>query len=81
MRRDREDLTAQRERMTQATHDLCAALSALTVSCQYANRALRGLRPTLDLTEVHADHRRVCRAEEAYDLAALDLRTAAGEDA
>jgi hypothetical protein len=83
-RPDREDLTAQRERLAAARTDLHTALEkvqreALTAARLVASRAK--LPPMPDLTNYLAAHQAVLRAEEAHDLARLDLDTAGGADA
>jgi predicted RNase H-like HicB family nuclease len=80
-RPDREDLHRQREAVDEARVALAAALDALEREAHTAARASRTRRGTPDLPGVYAAARAVERAEEALDLAALDLRTAAGEDA
>lgn len=81
-RLDREDLTAQQTALAEARAALAAALldaaSEATAAAKLLGRKGRSL-PRLD--EFHTATRAVARAEEALDLAALDLRTAAGEDA
>lgn len=78
---DREDLTRQRDALDGARADLAAALDDLEREAKSAARAARTKRGAPDLPAVHAAARAVERAEEALDLAALDLRTAAGDDA
>ncbi len=80
-RPDREDLTRQQEALAAARADLAAALDLLEREAKDAARAARTKRGVPDLPAVHAAARGVERAEEALDLAALDVRTAAGEDA
>jgi hypothetical protein len=80
-RPDREDLTRQREAVAAARSDLAARLDELEREAKTAARAARTKRGQPDLPAVHAASRAVERAEEALDLAALDLRTAAGDDA
>ncbi|MCW2776281.1 MAG: hypothetical protein JWN17_6 [Frankiales bacterium] len=80
-RPDREDLTRQQEALAAARADLAAALDDLESEAHTAARAARSKRGVPDLPAVHAAARAVERAEEALDLAALDVRTAAGEDA
>ena len=80
-RPDREDLSRQQEALAAARADLAAALDDLEREATTAARAARTKRGLPDLPAVHAAARAVERAEEAVDLAALDVRTAAGEDA
>jgi hypothetical protein len=80
-RPDREDLHRQREAVDAARADLAATLDDLEREAHTAARAARTRRGVPDLPAVHAAARAVERAEETLDLAALDLRTAAGEDA
>lgn len=80
-RPDREDLSRQQEALAVARADLAAALDDLEREAKTAARAARTKRGQPDLPAVHAAARAVERAEEAVDLAALDVRTAAGEDA
>lgn len=80
-RPDREDLTRQRETLEAARADLGGRLDDLEREAKAAARAARTKRGQPDLPAVHAAARAVERAEEAVDLAALDLRTAAGDDA
>ncbi|MCU1692490.1 MAG: hypothetical protein JWM64_1581 [Frankiales bacterium] len=80
-RPDREDLSRQQEALAQARADLAVALDDLSSEAHTASRAARSKRGVPDLPAVHAAARAVERAEEALDLAALDVRTAAGEDA
>lgn len=81
MRSDREDITAQRENLAAARADLAAKLEALADSAKRAAKAARAKTGRPDLPEVYSDARAVERAEEAVDLAAFDVHTAAGGDA
>jgi hypothetical protein len=80
-RPDREDLTRQRDAVETARADLAVTLDDLEREARTAARSARTKRGQPDLPAVHAAARAVERAEEALDLAALDLRTAAGDDA
>lgn len=80
-RSDREDVSRQQEALAAARAELAAALDDLSAQAHTAARAARSRRAVPDLPAVHAAARAVERAEEAVDLAALDVRTAAGEDA
>ena len=80
-RPDREDVSHQQEVLAAARAHLAAALDDLSAEAHTAARAARSKRAVPDLPAVHAAARAVERAEEAVDLAALDVRTAAGEDA
>lgn len=81
MRSDREDLTVQREQLAAARGELAASLETLAAEAKSAAKAARTKTGRPDLPEVYAATRAVERAEEAVDLAALDLHTASGGDA
>lgn len=83
MRPDREDTATQEAAVEKAREALAAALDGLEMEARAAARVLRrkSLRGNVDLTPVHTEVRTVSRAEEALDLALLDLHTARGEDA
>lgn len=75
-----EGLEPQRDHVAACAQSLGEALNALAVEAKAAARvAGRGKVP--DLTSVVARHSEVRVAEEALDLAALDLATASGQDA
>lgn len=81
MRNDREDLTAQREKLATARSELADTLESLAVEAKRASKAARTKTGNPDLPEVYAIVRAVERAEEGVDLAALDVYTAGGGDA
>lgn len=68
------ETAAQRERVADARHHLKAALNELGTAAKMAV-------PSLDLDRVRAAVHALDRAEEALDIAVLDLATAEGEDA
>jgi hypothetical protein len=88
-RADREDLTPQLSAVGDAAFDLTMALADLAAKVKDATKAVAATernpsRPgnvTAALGEVQGAASAVRRAEETYDLAVLDLRTAQGEDA
>ena len=80
-RPDRMDLSAQRDTLSRRRSDLADALAELASEASLAAKVCRRVRGNPDLDAVYAAARAVERAEEAVDLAALDLATAGGEDA
>jgi hypothetical protein len=80
-RPDRENLDGQRAAVAGARGVLARELAWLSSEANAASRIARRPKGRLDLTDVYTAHTAVLRAEEALDLAELDLRTAAGEDA
>lgn len=74
IRADREDLTVQRARVEEAAKALYNATDWVAQQAKAAKR-------TRDLAPVYGAVKALRRAEEAYDLARLDLATASGEDA
>lgn len=74
IRADREDLTAQRGRVEQAA-------TGVYNSLDWLGRQAKAAKRTRDLAPVYGAVEALRRAEEAYDLARLDLATASGEDA
>lgn len=78
---DFEDITAQQERLTATRAALAASLTALAVEAKSCAKAAANKHSTPDLNPVYAAVRNVERAEEAVDLAALDVHTASGYDA
>jgi len=80
MRTDREDLTAQKERVATAREELADALAALQVEAKLAEKAARSRTGRPDIDKVTAAHLAVDRAREALDIATYDLQTAAGHD-
>lgn len=74
-----EDLSDQRERLTQARQDLSAALASVEAESKTLKKRL-GNNRDVELTEFFALINNVRRAEESYDLARYDLGTAGGED-
>ena len=80
IRQDREDLTAQRERVAETRAHLHDALSTLAGEAARAAKAARTKTGRPDLPAVYAASRAVERAEEAVDQAVYDLQTAGGED-
>ena len=81
MRRDREDLTRQTAALAEARAALAEALDDLALEAKDAAKAARSKRGPPDLPAVYAAGNAVRRAEEAVDLATLDLATAGGADA
>lgn len=75
MRMSYQDLRAQEDRLLNAWLELSDALDDLgAIAKQASNRRA-------DIDDVYGAVSRVRRAEEAHDLAELDLATARGEDA
>lgn len=72
--RDYEDVTEQAARRDNALMELKCALAQLSTAAKQASRDLR-------VEPVYGAMSRVSKAEEAYDIAELDLATARGEDA
>jgi hypothetical protein len=83
LRPDREDYSAQQERVAEARRTLSVQLRALIAEAKNADRIVLNGRgdPTMILGTLYAHVDSVRRCEEALDLALLDLRTAQGEDA
>lgn len=77
---DRIDLRPQRARVHECQQDLDRALAEMEKTAKHARRTLRHARQ-LDLAGVHGAASAVRRAEEALDIAQLDLHTASGHDA
>lgn len=80
MRRDEEDLTAQREAVVAARIALGDALTVLAGRAKDASKQSYRAKGKPDLDDVAACHNRVQRAGEALDMAVYDLHTASGED-
>lgn len=78
---DREDLSQQIERLASARSDLADALLGLADEAKRAAKAASSKRGQPDILRVHSHVNAVRQAEEALDLAALDLATASGADA
>ena len=82
---DREDLTRQREAELETRLQVREALRVLLAETHGARSRTSGesaTRPrTADLSGVYGAVDALRRAEEAHDLAVLDLKTAGGEDA
>ena len=74
-----EDLTAQRERLTEARQTLSSTFAAIEAEAKSLKKRL-GNNRDVDLTEFFALTNAARRDEEAYDLARYDLGTAGGED-
>ena len=74
----RADTTAQRAHAAATAAGLADALSDLAAAAKGYRRVAADRHP--DLHEVHVAYRAVCAAEEAHDLAVLDVRSASGED-
>lgn len=74
-----ENVAAQEEALEAAHEVLRYELKQLATEAAFAWKA--GKRRNADLPAVYARVNAVRRAEEAVDLAALDLATAQGEDA
>lgn len=72
--RDREDVSRQTDRVAEAVLELKSALADLSRVARLASK-----QPGR-LLGVHAAHRQVVRAEEAVDIATMDLAAARGED-
>jgi hypothetical protein len=84
IRADREDLTAQVQAEWDARLTVSEALTALVDAATVARRGMGNTlksRRMADLGPVHGAASALRRAEEAWDLARLDLETAAGGDA
>lgn len=82
MSRDKEDYSHQEQAVTDRKAELVQALNDLAQEATLAAKALGRKRPLAHLVDgVAGEFRAVQRAEEALDLAILDLRTARGEDA
>lgn len=81
IRTDREDLSDQTGHLAASKDELLTALAVLQGAAKDAQRGSGGKRWQPQLGTVHAAFLAVQRAEEAVDLAALDLHTAAGGDA
>lgn len=79
-RADREDLSAQEERVRVAREDLARSLDDLIADAKAAAKAARSKRGRPNLDDVYACHAAVQRAEESLDLAVYDLQTASGAD-
>lgn len=80
-RADREDYSEQEARLAEAKATLVKALEDLSQESRLAAKALGSKRPRANLVDgVTAEFRAVERAEESYELARYDLRTARGED-
>jgi multidrug resistance efflux pump len=76
----RDDLSRQFAVVHAAEHDLRAALGGVEREAKVARRtASRASQP--DLGDLYAAVNQIRRAEEALDLARLDLHTASGGDA
>lgn len=82
-RADREDLTTQHNAVQDARQSLSARLKDLSIEADQASRAVtRGKRPSPNMLDrLIGRYQDVRNAEEALDLALLDLDTAAGGDA
>lgn len=74
-----EDLTEQRERLSQTRQTLSSAFAAVETEAKSLKKRLGNDRDA-DLTDFFAYITAVRRAEENYDLARYDLGTAGGED-
>lgn len=83
MRPDREDLTAQHERLMAARRVLADALTALAIEGTVAARRLHSTAkrlPEPDMPAVYGAVARVRDAENGLDMARADLATAGGTD-
>lgn len=74
-----EDLTDQRERLSDARQTLSSAFAAVESEAKSLKKRL-GNNRDVDLTDFFALVNTVRRAEEDYDMARYDLSTAGGED-
>jgi hypothetical protein len=84
LRPDREDLSVQVDREWATRLDVRDTLTVLAAAAKTAlSRTGTTARPRRipDLGHIYGAVDALRRAEQAHDLAALDLRTAAGEDA
>lgn len=81
LRNDREDTSAQQERLRVARVELAQALDSLAAEAKIAARVARSKAGQPDLPAVYAESRNVERAEQDVDIATHDLATARGEDA
>lgn len=79
LRPGEEDLTAQRERLTDARTTLSEALAGVEAEAKTLRKRYGNNRDA-DLTTFYALVNAVRSAEEACDLARYDLATADGED-
>jgi hypothetical protein len=76
-----EETREQAAALEAARDDLVAALESAAWEAKAGARRAKGGRGELDLSAVIGAFRRVERAEEAFDLRAMDLATARGADA
>jgi len=76
-----EDTREQKAALEAARDELVAALESAAWEAKAGARRAKGGRAELDLSVVIGAFRRAERAEEAFDLAALDYATASGADA
>lgn len=81
LRSDREDYSDQQDAIVAARSHLRLALGDLASEAALAAKKIGQKRGTPDLPAVYGAVSVVRRAEEALDLATLDLATARGEDA
>lgn len=79
LRPGEEDLSDQRNRLTQARAELAETLASLEAEAKTAKKRLQSNRD-VDLSDLHALVNGVKRGEEACDMARYDLDTASGED-
>lgn len=74
-----EDVTTQKERVTEAREALAQALSDVEREAKALKKRFSNNRDD-DLDNLYSLINAVRRAEEDYDLARYDLSTASGED-
>jgi len=78
IRHARREAPEQLTRATDTAADLSEALDDLAALCKRHRKVAPERHP--DLHELHVAWRAVVAAEEAHDIAVLDLRGASGED-
>lgn len=79
LKRGEEDLTEQQERLSIVRAALMSAFASVEAEAKTLKKRFGNDRDA-DLTNFFVAVTSVRRAEEAYDLARYDLRTAGGED-
>jgi len=77
---DREDTRHQQAAVDQARENLAVALEQLSTEAKTTAKTARTKRGNPDLPSVYAATRAVEHAEEALDIALMDLHAAQGGD-